>query len=149
MLSKPQKLKATITVGLILLKDDSVLLLRRFNTGYADGQYGLIAGCVDENESITTAMIREAYEEAGIILKPEWLTMSCVIQAPQGERDSECIDFFFVAHQWENTPINNEPHKCDDLAFFSLKALPENLIPMVRKALSNRIQGTYFDQTNW
>ena len=144
-----QKLKAIVTVGLILLKDNSVLLLRRFNTGYSDGLYGLVAGCVDENESIITAMIREAKEEAAILLKPEWLTLSCVIHAPRGDRTTDCIDFFFVTSKWENTPINNEPHKCDDMRFFPLDALPTNIIPIVQQAINNMRKGINFSQGDW
>lgn len=148
MLTK-QKLTAKVTVGLILLKDNSILLLRRFNTGYADGLYGLVAGCVDKNESIITAMIREAKEEAAIILKPEWLTMSCVIHASKGNRDTDCIDFFFVTSKWENMPINNEPHKCDDMRFFPLDGLPANIMPVAQQAINNMLKGINFSQYEW
>lgn len=71
--------KVIITVGLILIDKESVLLLRRVGTGWRDGQYGLVGGCLDPNESVTKAVIREAHEEANIILKPEWLTMASVM----------------------------------------------------------------------
>src|SRR4051812_27606999 len=60
--------KMVVAVHLFLLRDDQVLLLRRQNTGYEDGNYSVIAGHVEGGEEIKAAMIREAREEAGITL---------------------------------------------------------------------------------
>jgi len=46
---------------LVLFKENKVLLLKRFNTGYEDDKYSMIAGHVDEGESFSEAIIREAY----------------------------------------------------------------------------------------
>ena len=53
------------TVYLILIQKKNILLLRRFNTGWEDGNYSLISGHLDGKESVIQAMIREAEEEAG------------------------------------------------------------------------------------
>lgn len=37
---------------LILQKGEKVLLSRRYNTGYRDGEWGLPAGHLEENETI-------------------------------------------------------------------------------------------------
>ena len=61
------KFKLIATVHIFLTKNDTeILLLRRFNTGYEDGNYSVIAGHNDGNEEVKTAAIREAKEEAGI-----------------------------------------------------------------------------------
>lgn len=40
-----------VAVHLILIKENQVLLARRFNTGYEDGNFSVPAGHVDEHES--------------------------------------------------------------------------------------------------
>jgi 8-oxo-dGTP diphosphatase len=142
--SKKPRFRATVTVSLIVIQDNQILLLRRYNTGYADGQYGLVAGCVDEAESITQAMIREAYEEAGITLLPEWLKLCCVMYCSKGERNTECVDFIFTAAHWSGAIKNNEPHKCDDLRFFPLNNLPSNIIPHVKEGIINSLKSDQF-----
>ena len=130
-----ERFKLIPTSHLILIKDDKILLLRRFNTGYEDGNYGLIAGHLDGNETFIQAIIREAKEEGGINIKPEDLEVIHVMH--KKEPNEERIDFFIIAKRWENKPKIMEPHKCDDLSWFELNNLPENTIPYIKQAIDN------------
>ncbi len=47
------------------LKNQSILMSLRKDTGYMDGFYSLCAGHVDEGETVLEAMVREAREEIG------------------------------------------------------------------------------------
>ncbi|MGB1592331.1 MAG: NUDIX domain-containing protein, partial [Promethearchaeia archaeon] len=47
-----------------------VLLSRRLNTGFRDGQWGLPAGHVNPGESITAAAVREVVWKASPRQKP-------------------------------------------------------------------------------
>lgn len=60
---------------LLLIRDGEILLLRRKNTGYEDGNYSLPAGHVENDESLTRAASREIFEEIGIRIKPTNFTL--------------------------------------------------------------------------
>ena len=63
-----ERFKLIPTSHLILIKDNKILLSRRFNTGYEDGKYSVVAGHLDGNETFIQAMVGEAREEAGIAI---------------------------------------------------------------------------------
>lgn len=111
-------------------KGNEVFLMRRFQTGWMDGKYGLASGHMEEGESPITAAIRETKEEAGIDVKPEDLKFVLVMhRKPVHEGDAEYIDFFFTTEKWDGEPKLMEPEKCDEIGWFSLGALPENILP--------------------
>ena len=61
------RFKLLLEAHLILLDTEGrVLLLRRCNTDYENGNYSLVAGKVEADEEVTAAAIREAREEVGI-----------------------------------------------------------------------------------
>ena len=111
-----------------------MLLLRRFHTGYEDGNYSVSAGHIDGGESVKSAAIREAEEECSIRIAPEDLQVIGVMH--RRSRD-ERIDFFLMTSRWEGAIANAEPDKCDDLRWYPLSQLPDNVIPYVKYALEN------------
>jgi 8-oxo-dGTP diphosphatase len=132
---------------LVLQKEKSVLLIRRFNTGYEDGKYSLIAGHVDADENFTMALIREAEEEANIILRPENLKVGHVMH--RRTPDSYRLDVFFVAKEWQGDLKNLEPHKCDQMEWFDLDGLPEELIPYIGQAINCINKGVFYSEFGW
>ena len=147
----PQKRHQNIPASyLTLIKDGKVLLLRRFNTGYEDGNYSMIAGHVDQGETFTQCIIREAEEEAGIFLKPEDLDVVHVMHRnSRTAENNERVDVFFVARQWQGEPQNKEPLKCDDLSWFNLDNLPDNIIPYIKQALEGIKNKIYYSEQGW
>jgi len=135
---------------LALIRDNKILLLRRFNTGYEDGNYSLITGHVDPGESFTQCMLREAVEEAGVILTATNLQVAHIMHRnTPGIKNNERIDTFFVAKQWTGNVINQEPHKCDDLSWFDLDNLPENIIPYIKQAINCIRNKIFYSEHGW
>lgn len=135
---------------LTLIKDNKVLLLRRFNTGYEDGKYSMIAGHVDKGETFTQCIIREAKEEAGIVLKLEDLEVVHIMQRhSHAAENNDRVDVFFIARQWQGEPQNIEAHKCDDLSWFELDYLPDNIISYIRQALEGIKNKIYYSEHGW
>jgi ADP-ribose pyrophosphatase YjhB (NUDIX family) len=133
-------------VHIFLIREQHILLLKRFNTGYEDGNYSVIAGHLDGGEEVKTAAIREAREEARIHLLHRDLAIVGVMHR---KATDERIDFFATAATWSGDIINAEPHKCSELAWFVLNHLPENTIPYIRRAIENYQRGIWFDSFGW
>ena len=120
---------------LVLIKNNNILLLRRYNTGYEDGNYSFVAGHLEGEETFREAMAREAREEAGIILDPDWLKVVHVMQRSKIGNNGERVDVFLTADEWKGNIGNLEPDKCDDLGWFPVDHLPDNTIPFIRQAI--------------
>lgn len=133
-------------VYLMLIKGNKILLSRRFNTGWMDGKYSLISGHLDGGESVSTAMVREAFEEGKIVINKEDLMPATVTHRVS---DVEYIDFFFVVEKWKGEPTIGEVDKCDDLSWFSLDDLPDNLLPFIRDAIENYQKKMSFFESGW
>jgi 8-oxo-dGTP diphosphatase len=142
----PERFKLVSAVHLFLIREGRVLLLRRFNTGYEDGSYSVVAGHLDGGEPVKQAMIREAHEEVGITIAPEDVD---VVGVMHRRSEDERIDWFLAASSWSGEVTNAEPHKCDRLDWFPLDALPDNVIPYVRRAIDNYRRGAWFDSFGW
>jgi len=134
------------TVHLLFFRDDKILLSRRFNTGYRDGEYSVPAGHLDGNETVRAAAAREAAEEVGVQIEKDDILFSSVMHRNEGD---ERVDFFLHVLAWRGEPLNNEPNKCDDLYWEHVDSLPANIIPYVRRAIQNHRKGIHFDEFGW
>lgn len=137
---------------LILKRNGKVLLQRRYNTGYMDGRYSLPAGHVDKGETFTQCIVREAKEEIGINLKPKDIKIAHLMHRFSETKWGNLgyrIDVFFTAEKWDNVPQIKEPNKCDDLSWFSLNNLPQNIIPEIYQALNFINKKIFYSEFGW
>lgn len=135
---------------LVLIKNGKILLQRRFNTGYEDGKYSMVAGHVDKGETFTQCLIREVKEEAGIMLSSDDSKVVHVMHRNSGtEENNERVDVFFVAEKWDGEIENKEPNKCDDLSWFGLNNLPDNIIPYVKQAIDCIKNKVFYSEYGW
>lgn len=126
--------------------DDRVLFGRRQDTGFEDGAYHLPSGHLEAGESVVEALIREAEEEVGVTIGPEDVEFVHIMHnASSGGRAA----FFFRVRRWYGMPENREPHKCGELGWFSLDALPDHLIDYCRVALGHIAAGEPFSTYGW
>ena len=139
-------------VHLVLLHDGQVLLLRRFNTGYEDGNYSVPAGHLDGGETVRAAMAREALEEAGVRIDHDDLRVAHVMHRQTVSGDGtvqERVDFFLTATTWRGTPRISEPDKCDELAWYPAQDLPPNVVPYVRAGLDACRRREPYSEFGW
>lgn len=146
-----QRFGLVSAVHLLLVKNSRILLLRRFNTGYEDSNYSVIAGHLDGHETATAAMCREAKEEANLVIRPHDLKLAHIMHRlkPPEAMYQERIDLFFTTPTWQGEPKIMEPHKCDDLSWFSLKKLPVNMVLYVRFAITQYLNGNLYSEYGW
>ena len=142
-----QRFQVTPAVYLMLIKDGQVLLSRRFQTGYEDGNYSMPAGHLDGGETLTEATVREAKEEVGVVVKREDLELRHAMHRKASGH--ERVDFFFTAKNWQGEPRIIELHKCDDLKWFPVNDLPQNIIPCVRFAIESVLSNRFYSEFGW
>ena len=135
-----------VTVHLLFFREDQILLLRRFNTGYRDGEYSVPAGHLDGNETVIAAAGREAEEEVGVQIASSEIAFSSVMHRNE---DDERVDFFVHVRDWGGEPVNSEPDKCDELRWTDVHELPLNTIPYVRQGIHNHLNQVKFDEFGW
>ena len=96
---KEERNAIPMTALLMLRKENEVLLLRRFNTGYEDGKYCFPGGHVEKGEQIHKAMIREAREEIGIDIEDKNLNLIHIFN--RKVKDNAYVDFIFECKEWQ------------------------------------------------
>ncbi len=147
-----ERFKLKIGVFLVIFKENTVLLSRRYNTGIGDGCHVLPMGGLEEGETVTEAIVREAFEEVNIILQPSALRIAHVMHRlhllPDGTSFPQ-IDIFFIPSSYSGVITNNEPHKCDELKFYLLDNLPPSTEPFIKQALQCIQNGQVYSEIGW
>jgi 8-oxo-dGTP diphosphatase len=144
------RFKLVPAVAIILKKDNEILLHKRKNTGYADEQWAYVGGGVDGNETIRQAAVREVKEEVGVTIHEEDINVVHVKHAKgtAGTKyPEEYLIFYLEAEVWNGNLQIMEPDKCDELKWFDLDNLPENLLS---KHIIQLIQdGKIYSEQGW
>jgi len=137
-----EKYRAVMAVWLVLVREGKILLQLRQNTGYMDGKWDMAAsGHLEADEKLEEGIIREAAEEIGVRVKKKSLKLITV----EYDDGDGYMRFFFACDAFEGKPRVMEPEKCVQLKWFSMKALPVNLIPAVGRAIERIQNGVFYD----
>lgn len=122
-----------IGTHLMLIKDGKLLLQKR-NSGALKGIYTPVSGHVDGHETVIEALVREAMEEAGIVINPSNLAVKVVAHLPNAPYKGgyqDIINFFCFTDKFAGTIENREPDKCESLEFYDLENLPIDMMSHV------------------
>jgi 8-oxo-dGTP diphosphatase len=122
----------------LMNEKQEVCLMRRANTGWKDGYFGLPAGKVERNETFLETAVREAKEECDITLDSKDVRLFLIQNRFDDNqiKTKDWVDLFFVVSKWEGEPNIAEPEKCDHIEWFSLDNLPEKIVSNVTDALN-------------
>ena len=132
---EPKRFEVRCAVHLFLLQDGKILVEKRKNRSYCNGQYDVIAGHITGGSDVYDEMIKVAKKEVNIDVKREDLVP---IQVMHHNGDgSEYIHYFFIATKYEGTINNNEPDICEYLTWVDFKYPVDNLMEYINIAIKN------------
>ncbi|MFJ8731137.1 NUDIX domain-containing protein [Streptomyces bauhiniae] len=139
-------------VGVHLYAEDDdgrVLLgLRHPDAAFAGSTWHFLAGHC-ERESAVACLVREAYEEAGLVVDPAGLELAHVVHVLHGPSARPRIQLVFRARRLRGTPWLREPDKCLAWRWWDPDALPEPLVPYARTAIDGIRAGRTYSEMGW
>lgn len=132
-----ERVKFNASVSFILEQDDKILLFYRTDGYFKNGWWVLPAGHIEENETATQAVVREAKEELGIDVDVKDVAFVHIVHNLVGE--NKRMDFYFCIKNFKGKIQNLEPTKCADMQFFNKDTLPpiEKIAPTTLQAMKN------------
>jgi 8-oxo-dGTP diphosphatase len=142
---------------LILEKPDGEwLFVLREDTGYMDGDYGLIGGSVEPGESFDEGAVREGAEEAGVTVRTDDIRLVHVMhrnKAPETKPDGTAmeprIDTYWLTHVWSGKPVNGEPQRHAAIQWLDPDALPVNVVDFQAVAIKAIREGKPYSRFGW
>ncbi len=107
-----------------------VLMMLRRGTGYLDEHWALVAGHLEDAESVEASAVREVREEVGVEIDTDALEPLCAVHRRNSDRAiDQRVDFFFACRRWRGEPRLMEADKAADLRWFALSGLPAPVVP--------------------
>lgn len=123
-------------VGCICSSADKILLLKRYTDKSYPGRWGIPGGKVKEKETRLRAMVRELFEETGLILSADNLNLAKTYHVITDE-----MSFLYTVYQcqFESIPkVRIRPEEHTQFGWFNLiSALNLELIPDLDLCLTN------------
>ncbi len=137
-------------VGIILKKNNSVFLVKRHNTDWAEGSWNFPGGLVEKDETLVAAAVRETSEETGVKVQPDNFNLVHVLHVHKNKQNTkDILGFYFMAEKWDGTASNNEPHRHTAAEWFELNELPENITDHALLAIKGLKTGKRYSEHGW
>lgn len=129
-----ERFKTVVCVDCILENEEGkILLMRRKNTKFNDGELELPGGHLEKGEDLFDAMIREIKEELDVDLRREDLKLIYLMHHYTKER----LNFIFEVIPTNLKPIIGEPNKCSELMWVNKNNIPEDTTEKVKQIISD------------
>ncbi|MDB5175715.1 MAG: mutT 1 [Candidatus Saccharibacteria bacterium] len=136
-----------IAASVILRRENTVAFVLRAHTDWMNGFYDLPSGKVEQNERFMAAAVREAKEEAGVTVTIQ--NLSHAITVHRKAPDSQWLDVYFNALEWQGEPYNAEPDVHGELVWLDLDDLPKNVLPEIAEAFKQIKAGNTYAEYGW
>jgi len=128
---------------MFLEKNGKILLLKQTNKN--GGSHTMIGGKIDADEMAVTALIRECYEETGIVLMEKKVKLIHVANRARKMSNNELI-LVFRAKKWKGVPEPKETKKFKDVVWLDPGDLPKSTLPFVRHLIKQYLKGKFYSE---
>ena len=136
------KTKILLKARLIVENQGKILLLKQ--TTKNGGKFTLVGGTVEDYEFARKALIRESFEESGIVLKTNDLQL---VHTLHKKKDAITrIVLYFKATHWTGKIQSQEPHKFKEVVWYPIDELPKDMSATVRHALKHYRRGSRYSE---
>ena len=127
--------------GAIIINDrDEVLLVKRSkNSRVNPDVWSRPGGEVEFGESSAEAVEREVFEEAGIRIKT--VRPLGFLDNISPDRKTHWISIGYLAKHVSGQIVNKEPDKHDDIRWFPVDELPENVTDYTKESVEEALRG--------
>ncbi|MFG2712835.1 NUDIX domain-containing protein [Streptomyces goshikiensis] len=138
-----------VGVHLYLERDGRVLLgLRHPDSAYAGSTHHFLAGHC-ERESAVSCLVREAREEAGLVIDPAEVELAHLVHVVDGPGAQPRMQLVFRARRWQGSPEVREPDRCLSWGWWPADALPDPIVPYARAAVEGIRAGRPYTELGW
>ncbi|CAL9360483.1 hypothetical protein SUDANB105_00654 [Streptomyces sp. enrichment culture] len=138
-----------VGVHLYLEQHGKVLLgLRHPDATFAASTHHFLAGHC-EQESAIACLVREAEEEAGLVIDPVHVELAHVVHMVDEPDGQPRIGMVFRAHRWQGEPEVREPDRCVSWDWWPVDALPSRIVPYTRAAIDGIRSGRLYSELGW
>jgi len=125
-----------------------LLGLRHPDSAYAGNTWHFLAGHC-EREAAISCLVREAKEEAGLIIDPRAVELVHLVHLLDSPVARPRIGLVFRAHSWSGTPEIREPDRCVEWRWWRPQDLPAEVVPYTRQAIDGILAGRLYSQMGW
>lgn len=136
------KFRVSLKARLILEDRGRILLLKQ--TKPNGGNYSLVGGTIEKREYAAETLIRESFEEAGIVLTRADLTLVHILH--KRYKKAHRIVLYFRAHHYEGQIHSKERKKFENVEWRPYDNLPPNLTTTVAHVLDNYQKGRLYSE---
>lgn len=132
------KKRPTVGVGVIIIKDNLVLIGKRKNVKLGKGTWGFPGGHLEYGETFESAAIREVKEETGIAIKN--VQFASTTNDHYLKEKKHYITVYMKAEYKSGEPKGIEKDKCEKWEWFSWRNLPTPLFLPIRNLLKQNFK---------
>lgn len=131
----------------LLNPQHEVLLLRRINTPFGNHCYGLPGGQIENGETASHTISRMSEAIIGLKFAPD--DLQCVHVMHRKCNEPEFFAAVFKPQIWGGVPVNQLPEQYDDMDWFPLEQLPQEMVNAHRHAIQQIVQNIHYSEHGW